>query len=197
MSIAICIQMYLATDVIDSNPITVQSRNSSIWPSVSDLPLYTYLSLGHLWFGKLVSSTELIKRINYQFGEGALSAKGEISLLTKPVESVRIPEPLLSNSPGAETTFLDIILRQPEGEMSVARMMNVELRIRYLLDYIWRSQRRGGGIKPTSSTIPVIGDTSISQDLPPICMWSNYITEPTATEMAVRYVVAYQRNVPR
>lgn len=197
MTIAICVQQYLALDVVDGSAATVSSRNPSIWPTAGSVPEYAYKSLGTLWMGKPVSSSQLLTRINYQFGEGKTSAPGEISLQTAPIESTRIPEPLYSNNTGAETTFLNIVLRQPENEMSVARMTNVELRIRYLLDYLWRSKRRGGGILPISPAIPVIGDNSISQDLPPLCLWMEYLTIPSATETGVRYVIAYQRNVPR
>jgi len=197
MTIAIALQQYLALDVVDGDATIVSSRNPSIWPSSSYVPEYAYKSLGTLWMGRSVSSTQFIQRINYQFGESNMAAEGEISLLTKPIESTRIPEPFNSNTVGAETTVLDIVLRQPEGEMSVARMINVELRIRYLLDHLWRGYRRGGGIPPVSPNIPVVGDTSISQTYPVLCQWMNYLTEPTATETAVRYVVAYTRNVPR
>ena len=196
MSICVVIQHFLSTDVVNSDPSVVLSRNSSTWSNVGDLPLYTWTSLGTLWMGRIVSSTELITRLNYQFGEGEFSAEGEISLLTRPIESVRIPEAWYSNDAGAETTYLDMVLRQPENEMSVARMMNVELRLRYLLDNKWRATRRGGGVY-TSPNIPNSGDTSISQDMPILCQWMNYLTEPTAVEMAVRYVVSYQRNVPK
>lgn len=194
MSVAICIKQVLAADLTDGSASTVSSRNSSLWPTAGVVPEYAYKCLGSLWASTSVSSV-LLSRINYQFGEYQTAPEGEISLYTAPIESVRLEEPMFSNAPGAETTFLDIILSQPPGEMSVNRMENVELRIRYLLDYIWRSQRRGGGITPTPAQLTASGDSSISNTI--LCMWHSYLTPLRATEVGVRYVVAYNRNVPR
>lgn len=119
---------------------------------------------------------------------------GEISLYVVPVESVNIPEPMYSNTPGAETSYLEINLRQPESQMSINRMEQVELRIRYLLDYAWRSSRRGG-ITPVPPVIPAVGDSSISD--PIFCKFDRYIVPLNSTEAGIRYVIAYLRNVPR
>lgn len=79
--------------------------------------------------------------------------------------------------------------------MSNSRMEQVELRIRYLLDYIWRGNRRGGGAPPTATWIPAAGDSSITG--PIFLKFEKYMSELGAVETWFRYLVSYQRNVPR
>lgn len=132
--------------------------------------------------------------MNWKFGDRKTAPEGEISIYVSPIEAVRIPEAFMSNQPGAETSFLEFVLRQNEGSMSVPRMEQVELRIRYLLDYKWRSTRRGG-ITPTPPFIPCVGDKTI---IPPIlCQFDQFMAPITSTETWVRYIVSYTRAVPR
>lgn len=104
-----------------------------------------------------------------------------------------VPEILRSNNIGAETTILEIIFRYPEGPgATLHRMENAELRVRYLLDIHWRNRRRQPG---QLTNVPEV-DYSIDKDNI-LCLWDQYMAPPTATETWVKYVVAYNRNVPK
>ncbi len=129
----------------------------------------------------------------WEFGEGKTAAEGEITLLTSPIESVNIPEPLMSNNTGAETTYLEIVMRKPSGEMSTKRMEQVELRLRYLLDCLWRAERRTN--PPTPTVVSSSVDSSIQSDYI-LCKWDKYMGPINSIEAWVRYCVAYNRNVP-
>lgn len=113
-----------------------------------------------------------------------------MALIIAPMDSTRAGDlPFRSNSSGAETTYLEIVLKMPENEYTVEIMENIELRVRYLLDYSWRGER---GISPT---ITAAGDNSIGGQI--WCMFDKYMGPTTATELWVRYIVCYERNVPK
>lgn len=97
--------------------------------------------------------------------------------------------PFNENVAGAETSYMEVVFRQPEQQGTLKRMENAELRLRYLLDYYWRGHRKEDPfITPT-------GDTSIGGLI--YCQWERYMAPATAQETWVRYIIAYNRNVPK
>ncbi len=76
--------------------------------------------------------------------------------------------------------------------MSSHRMEQVELRIRYLLDLLWRSLRRTS--PPTPTHLISTADPTLNGDI--ICKFDKYMTPISAVEVGVRYCCAYQRIVP-
>lgn len=73
--------------------------------------------------------------------------------------------------------------------MSTKRMEQVELRIRWLIDYLWRSYR---GV---SSVVTSSADPTIDPQL--LFRWDKYMAPVSSVETWFRYCVAYQRNVPK
>lgn len=190
MSVCQSLKNYLISDDTASDPAVVAASNSECWSQACDVPAYAYQPLTQIFLGTTGTSIELEKSINFSFGEGRQNPRGEISLIIMPVESVRLPElPFNHNIPGAETAYLMVILRYPEGEGSIKRMEQTELRIRYLLDYQWRTKRK------TGCYVPSIGESSIKN--PIYCKFERYETELNANQVGFVYSLAYERCVPK
>jgi hypothetical protein len=183
------IKAYLSLDVTSVSACSVWLRNQDIWATSSAVPEYAYKSLKDIWVGTTAASSELANRIVCRFGEGLTAGVGEISLYVSPIESAHSELPIQSNTAGAETSFLDIVFRQPPDQGKVKRNENAELRVRYLLDKLWRSTRR------TYPYLSASGDTSIVDDV--ILIWDRYMGCITAEEVASRYIAAYYRAVPK
>ncbi len=183
---------YLATDIISSTAAAAYSANTNYFSSSSVVPEYAYKSLSNLLLGSDLASSTLINSINYRPGEARDDADGEVSILFMPQEAVTYDFGISSNVKGAETTYMDIYIRLPEGE-TVEKVINIEMRIRYLLDYTWRTKRKTTVTATTvrGPFVPKMNDRTINGDI--FCLWQGWVTPPNSRECAVRYVVSYDR----
>lgn len=195
------IRHYISQDTVDGSAATVAASNPNLWSSAADVPEYAYLSLAQIWTGTNLSS-RLEDTIVYRFGMNDTasidprtpSAKnpGEISLFTRPTESV-LSDRIKDNTIGAEESNLVIRIEKATGKnLSLDTIMNVELRLRYLLDSNWRRLRKG-----VTPNIPSTGDNTLDPQRGVFCIWDGFAGQPTATECIVRYRIYYYRAVPR
>jgi hypothetical protein len=188
------VYLYLIRDIpslVTTTASGVQALNSDIWTDPSQVPPYAYQSLGQILVSVSCSSSQLAQHIVYQEGMSLEESTGDIALLGSPYESVELPrEGFFSNQRGAETMRMRIRFSLPEETQSWDRIVNAELRIRYLLDQVWRQNR-----KSTSAYIPNLGDYTVSSNI--FCTWQDYPNPPNAKEIFASYTLAYVRAVPK
>jgi hypothetical protein len=184
------IRNYLSSDTISTTSSSVSAANSDVWPTSASVADYAYKSLGELWLlTSTPASSDLAKRIVHKFGEGRVAAEGEISLYLAPLEGSTADIGVRSQELGSEASFLEIVFRLPEASADWDRIINAELRVRYLLDSLWRGRRK----MPPS--IPSTGDKSLNGNI--FCQWDRYMSPPNANEVWVRYYLSFTRIVPR
>lgn len=188
------IKLYIANDVasvVSTTASGVQALNSDLWETSAQVPSYAYRSFGQIWIGGSAASGELANRIVYKMGSAEENALGEITLLCDEMESVDLKqEGLQTNEAGGESMYLDIVLRLPDTKKDYDRIVNAELRLRYLLDENWRKKRRG-----TTPYIPNLGDHTITDNVR--LRWIRHLVPPNAKEVWTRYAVNFTRAVPR
>ena len=184
-----CIKQFLSLDVLSEQASAVQARNTDLWSSAAEVPDYAYKCLKDIWVGTRAASGELTNRIVTKYGEGQTASTGEIALYIRPVESVNMQTPQQASVTGAESTMLEIVLMKSPDQGTMKQMENTELRIRYLLDHLWRGRRK------TFPQLPAAGDPSINGYI--LCQYDQYLSVPTALQVATRYWVSYYRSVPR
>lgn len=186
--------LYLSNDVPSTVTTTasgVQALNSDIWLTASSVPAYAYQSLGQMLVSSSCSSSQLALHVVYKEGEALENSRSEIALLGSSYESVELPrEGFNLNTIGAETMHLDIGIRLPEETQNWDLISNVEFRVRYLIDQVWRRKR-----KSTSAYIPNLGDNTVDGQI--FCNFCEYLRPPNAKEIWVRYSIAFTRAVPR
>lgn len=187
------VYLYIASDVQSTCTTTASGvwlQNTLTWPSSSVVPDYAYKSFGAIWVSATCASSELANRVVYKLGSKLEASLGEVTLLGTIIESVDVTnDGLRSNDPGAETMYLDIVLRLPEERQNWDKISNADLRLRYLLDENWRKRRRG-----TSPFIPNLGDYSIDTSVR--LRWTRHMVPPNAKEIWSRFIVSYTRAVP-
>lgn len=188
------IQLYISSDIqtaLTPAASSVYALNSDQWSSVAEMPDFTYKPFGVIWVGTSAASADVSYRIVYKLGQNFENAQGEITLLGCPLESNDVGnEGLHSTENGAETMYLDIVLRLPEEKQNFDKIVNAEARLRWLLDENWRKNRRG-----VSPYIPNLGDNLIGGNLR--LRWARYMVPPNAKEVWSRYIVSYNRLIPR
>lgn len=183
--------LFISSDVQTSltpSASAVFAANSDLWPNQASMPPYAYQPFGVIWIGVNASSSDVSNRIVYKLGQNYEESRGEVTLLTSPIESVDFPNAgLQSNDVGAETAYLDLVFRLPEESQDWDRISNAELRVRWLIDENWRKHRK---LPPY---IPNLGDFTCSNVR---FSWIRHMVPPNAKELWSRYLVCYNRLVP-
>ena len=158
------IRRFLMDDA-DSTPPTasqVSAANLAYWPTAGDVPRYTYTTLDALWLISNTGATALGNTIGFEKGEVANNSTQSISLITKPTPSYVIPESFKDNDPGAMDFYMNIIYSLPQGQASFDRLTQTRLRVRYLLDHLWRQRRRG--VSPLVKVTPSVDKIMATSD---------------------------------
>ena len=180
---------YLINDTMGLQASSVQASNPILFPTVASVPPYAYQPLSQIWVGSSAGSSQMSSRVVYQLGMGLEEALGEITLMGLEIQSNEYPgHGFDSNAPGAETMELVVVLRQPDSIKNWNRIVQAELRIRYLLDENWRKTRK--------RTSPFIPNTDPSVDGDVRCTRMRQLEAPNAKELHSRYVICYTRAVP-
>lgn len=186
------IQLYIASDIqttLTPAASTVWQKNQDLWPNFSTFPDYPWKPFGVIWIGSSAASSDVANRTVYKMGSNLEESRGEITLLGCPVESTLVNnDGLFSNAIGEETMYLDIVLRLPQERQNFDKIMNAELRLRWLLDESWRKYRK------VAPYIANLGDPLIGGNLR--LTWKRYMVPPNAKEVWSRYAVCYERLVP-
>ena len=184
------VQLYLCQDVLVGLASSAQVANPE-W-ATSEPPWYSYKSLGQMLVLNSCPTGVLSSRIVCKLGEGKEDARGDIILQPTDYESTAYRSiGFNSNTPGAETTVLDLKFSLPNapGVGSYQRMLNLVLRVRYLLDETWRKKR---GAPPY---IPNVGDPTVGSLIR--CVWQKDESPIRAEESYQKYILCYNRIVPR
>lgn len=93
------------------------------------------------------------------YGESVIPTNASIIIQsTESIESAITDGNPISDEPGAEFAYIDILVKNLRFMKSVYTVKNVTLRLRHLLDHTLRSQR----LEPPG--IPIAGDTSIADE---------------------------------
>lgn len=186
--------LYLANDFTTTAASTVQANNTDIWPSAALVPSYAYLPLSKIWLGNVgvpSASSAMSDRIIYQLGMGLEDSRGDITLYGTSIESCLAGEyGLDANNAGASSMTMDIYFRLPEEKENWNKVINAELRVRYLLDENWRKRRSS-----TPPWVPNLGDYSVIG--PVRCTWQRILMPPNSKELVSRYFVCFYTAVPR
>ncbi len=184
--------LYMSSDIQSLNTATatsVQALNPQLFPLIASVPEYCYKPLGTMLVGVNCTSGELARHIVYKEGQGLENSSAEITLCGAPFESNYIREGIQSNEIGAETMRIDVIIRHPQDKGDWNTLVNIDCRIKYLLDYGWRQKRR------VQAMVPNLGDFSLDGGL--MCKFEHAPDPPNAQEMVSRYWISYTRAVPR
>lgn len=188
------VQLYIASDIASSVVTlasSVQALNSDLWPTVAAVPSYAYQPFGTIWINAWCSSSQLAQRVVFKLGEDIEVSQGDISLLGDEIQSTDVTnDGFQSNDPGAETMFMDIVLKLPEETEDWDRIANADIRLRWLLDENWRGRRKG-----VSRYVPNLGDHTVGSEIR--MRWIRWLVPANAKELWSRWMVAYTRSVPR
>ena len=187
---------YLINDTVGLSASTVSSENSDLFPTAADVPPHAYKPLSEIWVGSASGSGEMANRVVYQHGLGFEESRGEITLRGYEIPSSEDPaEGEYSNDPGAETMRLNIVFRQPDELTATSadyqRIIQAELRVRYLLDENWRRKRR----PEDGILVPATYDRSIISGIR--CTRMRQLDPPNAKEFTASYIVCYTRAITR
>jgi hypothetical protein len=190
MSASDLIKAYLQQDIVSEDVNDVLASNP-IWSSASEVPDYAYKSLKDIWVGSTASSGFFANSIVASLAMNKQAASSYIQIGCLPVESTRAPkEAYNSNEAGAETAEVIIAFCRPPTSTTQSIIEQAELRVRYLIDKVWRNQRREIQAIPYDLSV----EKTIGSNL--LCQFIEYSNELEAVQIGAKYFVSYTRIVP-
>lgn len=187
--------LYISSDVhsaVTTTQASVQAANPTLWPLVTQVPPYAYQSFGDIWISSTTftaASGDVFGRVVYQLGANLEASLGEVTILGEGIESADVRNMgLQENTAGAETMYLNTVLRLPEELQDWNKIVNADLRLRWLLDENWRKARH------VPAYIPNLGDYTIGGNVR--ISWIRHLVPPNAKEVWSQYLLCYDRLVP-
>ncbi len=170
------------------------------WGNAAGVPKYLYMPLREILFGATGTPAQLRKAVVQVYGTGQINAERSIQITTMPVE-VQEKDPDGSDDPGVELAQVKILtqLHSDVKPSDVSVLKQTDLRIRYLIDCLWRQKRfktdKLLGITP--HTIPRLESTdpTIDPDYPFLCQWKGWLVNDSVMYKASLYWAQYMRAV--
>lgn len=157
MSVEI-IKQNILLDNVDRTASAVLAANSATFTNVNQIPAWLYTSITTMY---VATSADFPSKVATDLGTGSIPAGSSIVLTRKnivPSYLDQIEPTLKSNQTGAESSLVEIILKQPRSNTSITSLEDASNRLMYILDYYYRSDR---GINPN---LTVTGDKDINPD---------------------------------
>lgn len=132
MSIGEVIRYNLIQDNVDSTAQQVYLANTMVFSSSADVPVWMYTSLSTL-LG--CPSADIGSFIIGDLGEAKVPTSPSIVIQTdNSYEAVDVGQGLKADTPGNDTCFLEILVKNVKANKSIYLVKNVLQRCRYLLD---------------------------------------------------------------
>lgn len=129
---------------IQEDPVNIYNVNPSVFSSSSNVPPFLYTPLYTL-LG--CASSDLSNRIIPDYGEGRIPSGPCIVIQpTELYESATLGNGNRSDITGARTTKIAILVKNVVTDKNIFLVDQVLNRVTYLLDYLCRENRTGGGL---------------------------------------------------
>ena len=170
------------------------------WGSPAGVPLYLYTPLSQILFGPTGTAAQLQKAVIPVYGTGQVNAQRSIQIWTMPVE-VQEKDPEGSDQPGVELAQVKI-LTQLHADVALADtsvLKQTDLRIRYLLDVLWRGLRAKSDrllhISPITAPEIPSSDPTIDPEYPFLCQWKGWLVNDSVMYKSSLYWAQYLRAI--
>lgn len=150
------IKYNIILDNVNRTAAAVLAANSGTFTNVNQIPAWLYTSLSTMYVS---ASSEFPSKVATDLGTGSIPAGSAIILTRKNIVPSYLDEiepSLKSNQTGAESSLVEIILKQPRSNTSVTNLEDAANRLMYVLDYYYRAER---GLNPN---LTVAGDKDIN-----------------------------------
>lgn len=184
------IAAYLQTDVLVSSASSVRALNPGKWAADADVPAYMFQPLYTIWTPPSSSLSDFRTRITGSSGQRTTKAFGYIEVVPLMYDNAFNPETMIDDETGSESAIVDILfsIPRPVPTAQFDQLKMAELRVRLLLDYNWRTK---AGKTPL---IPVATSSTIDSSNYFFCFFQQFLNDPNASEVVVRYKVNYVRQ---